>query len=209
MEMLRELVFISLIILSLLSLTRSFNFLSLEDTSFNEKKARDFWYYEVASYCNPSNIQAWSVSTVSQLFPNVKKINVITNSTGENQAYTAYEASNNLIILSVRGNSNIKNWLENLDALLINYDKCSGCQVHAGFYGAYMDLKSSVLPSIIDLHSKHPNAKIAVLGHSLGGAIATLALFLYVWLAKSGKYEFCQFHQQQFQNPVQSSFDSL
>ena len=171
MEILWKLAFISFLLLSLLT----FKFLSLEDTSFNEKKAIDFWYYEVASYCSPSNIQAWSVSTVSQLFPNVQEINVFTNSTGDNQAYTAYDASNDLIILSVRGSSNIKNWLENLDALLINYDKCSGCQVHAGFYGAYMDLKFSIIPSIIDLHSKHPNAKIAVLGHSLGGAIATLA----------------------------------
>lgn len=165
-----------LLLLSSFLLTPSFSmeFLSFS-ASYDPVKAKFLWYYECASYCSPSNIVTWNVSTVAQIFPHVQQITVFTNSTGENQAYTAYDADNDLVILAVRGSANIDNWFENLDAFMTVYDKCDGCEVHAGFLGAYLDLRDSIVPSLIDLYYNHPGAKIAVLGHSLGAAIATFA----------------------------------
>jgi len=153
--------------------TKALKFLS--DTQYDAEKAKDFWYYEVASYCTPNNIQIWNVSTVAQIFPNVQDISILTESSGDNQAYTAYDSDNELIVLAVRGSANIENWFENLDAFKTTYENCDGCEVHEGFYNAYLDLKDQILPSILNLQSKHSNAKIAVIGHSLGAAIATFA----------------------------------
>jgi len=163
------------LILSIILPSYAIEFLSLGQTPFGPDKAKDFWYYEVASYCSPSNIQIWNVSTVAQVFPNVQEISVFTNSTGENQAYAAYDSDNDLIVFAVRGSENLENWFENLDVFKTTYDKCDGCEVHHGFYNAYLDLKDQILPSILNLHSKHSTAKIAVIGHSLGAAIATFA----------------------------------
>ena len=163
-----------LLAISLFSPLNSLKFLG--ESEFNPIEAKNLWYYEVASYCSPSNIQIWNVSTVADIFPKVQEITVFTNSTGDNQAYTAFDPVNNIIILAVRGSANIENWFQNLDAFKTDYAACSGCEVHAGFNDAYLDLKDSMLPSLFDLKTKHPTGKVAVLGHSLGAAIVTLAL---------------------------------
>jgi len=150
------------------------NFLS-QNSQYDASKAKEFWYFAVAAYCSQSNIQSWKVSTVSDLYPNVQDITVFTNSSGDNLGYTAYEETNNLIILSIRGSANIENWFENLDAFKTTYDKCLGCYVHQGFYDAYNDLRESILTSVETLYNKHTDAQFAVIGHSLGAAIATFA----------------------------------
>ena len=157
--------------------TKALKFLPINKNSFDSQKAKDFWFYEVASYCTQNNILNWNVSTVAQKFPNVQQVNVFMNSSGENQAYTAYDESNDRILVAVRGSANIENWFENLDAFRTTYDKCDGCEVHAGFHDAYLDLKDSLIPSVVSLHDAHPHAEIAVIGHSLGAAIAT---FIFV-----------------------------
>lgn len=47
--------------------------------------------------------------------------------------------------------------------------------MHAGFFAAWTGRRASILSAIQDLRSKHPTYKIVITGHSLGGAVATLA----------------------------------
>ncbi|EPQ65856.1 Bgt-4702 [Blumeria graminis f. sp. tritici] len=53
--------------------------------------------------------------------------------------------------------------------------KCLNCTVHTGFWNSYQSIRSSILPQIQILCQKYPNYQLHFVGHSLGGAIATLA----------------------------------
>lgn len=91
------------------------------------------------------------------------------------QGFIGYSPSNNAIIASFRGSDNTKNWVDDFDFLQIPYLKCAGCLVHNGFYYGYMTISSSVKSQVQLLLSKYRGASVYVTGHSLGGALATVA----------------------------------
>ena len=120
-----------------------------------------------------ASINAWSCSECKSFkVENVKGFN---NAGGDLQGFTAFSVDLNGIVVSFRGSSNIQNWITNLNTGLTNYPKCSGCQVHQGFFAAWGLAKSIVLTNIQNLRAVHRDAPIYVTGHSLGGALATLA----------------------------------
>lgn len=51
---------------------------------------------------------------------------------------------------------------------------CSGCQVHTGFYEAFLESFPTVLAAFTSLKAENPGYRTVVTGHSLGGAIATI-----------------------------------
>lgn len=55
-----------------------------------------------------------------------------------------------------------------------------GTKVHQGFYNSYMEVQKELLETFMDQFTNHSDYKVAVTGHSLGGAQALLcALDLY------------------------------
>jgi hypothetical protein len=77
-------------------------------------------------------------------------------------------AKQNAIYVVYRGSTSISDWVNNLDAVLTDYPRCSGCQVHKGFYGAEQSVISYVTQSVQTLKAKYPNYEVIVTGHSLG-----------------------------------------
>lgn len=53
--------------------------------------------------------------------------------------------------------------------------ECDGCTVHAGFMTSWRHTRRHVLPHLEELIKKHPSYQLALVGHSLGGAVAALA----------------------------------
>lgn len=53
--------------------------------------------------------------------------------------------------------------------------KCINCTVHTGFYSSWLNTRQVILPYVTEALEKHPNYKLVLVGHSLGGAVATLA----------------------------------
>lgn len=49
--------------------------------------------------------------------------------------------------------------------------------MHSGFADIWGSFYLNVLASVTELHNKYPTQRIVVTGHSLGGALATLAGF--------------------------------
>ena len=137
--------------------------------SYDEPKAKEFWFYQVASLCSLDRLQAWKVAQVSELYPNITDIQVFYNNS--NLVYTAYNPTENLIWMAFRRTEEIENMIEDIDIIQIDYEGCNGCAIHQGFYDAYLNVRDGLINSFKMLKEKHPNAKTAILGHSLGAAM--------------------------------------
>ncbi|KAI8897182.1 Alpha/Beta hydrolase protein [Globomyces pollinis-pini] len=115
----------------------------------------------------------------------------INNKETEGAGFVGYNTNLNLIIVSVRGSANAKNWANNIQlwtstvddwgkvtpALLEenNRDFPSDAKVHAGFEKTYLSIRTDLQRAVQSLSVKYPTYKIVFTGHSLGGALATMA----------------------------------
>ena len=53
--------------------------------------------------------------------------------------------------------------------------KCTNCTVHTGFYTSWLNTRKVILPHVSEALAKYPTYQLVLVGHSLGGAVATLA----------------------------------
>lgn len=54
-------------------------------------------------------------------------------------------------------------------------DICADCTAHDGFWKSWVEARTGVLAAVKTAVNANPNYQLIVTGHSLGGAIATLA----------------------------------
>ncbi|KAI9878507.1 MAG: hypothetical protein M1830_000688 [Pleopsidium flavum] len=95
--------------------------------------------------------------------------------TADIAAYLAVDNTNNLLVLAIRGTSSGQNVAVDELVALIGSDLCTGCLVHEGFYGAWLELRTYLLPALNSAIATYPGHQIITTGHSLGGAIAIIA----------------------------------
>lgn len=84
------------------------------------------------------------------------------------------------IVVAFRGTKSVRNWVADLD---FSTDSCedlpvpddSDCKVHSGFNAAWNEIKDSLYSFVDTAKQTYPNYTVVVTGHSLGGAVATIA----------------------------------
>lgn len=148
--------------------------------AYNTHSGLDLAYFSKIAYDPISNIGAWNCGSCSRykmtdVNLSITQVKAFTNSSWDMQGYVGYSTSHNAVIVSFRGSSNIKNWISDFDAAQVGYSRCSGCNVHRGFFNSYNTVASFVKAQVSTLLAKYRNAPIYVTGHSLGGAIAIVA----------------------------------
>jgi hypothetical protein len=118
----------------------------------------------------------FSSCLLSSQHPSTETIpsSLLTDVTG----FVALDPSSNTIVISFRGSHSIRNFLTDLDFTAIPTDLCKPvgqtCTAHKGFWTSWTEARNTVLGAVKNTIAQNPNYRIAVTGHSLGGAIAAI-----------------------------------
>ena len=116
---------------------------------------------------------------------------VTLNSSGSEADIAAYlaitESPSKQIIFAARGTFSDANWRTNFDFFTVPSNVAEGATVHRGFNNAWNEIAVDVRQAIDDTVKMKPDYKLVITGHSLGGAIATVAA---ANLTAEGGYEF-------------------
>ncbi|KEY67829.1 hypothetical protein S7711_04967 [Stachybotrys chartarum IBT 7711] len=89
--------------------------------------------------------------------------------------YVAVDHARSEIIISIRGSNNLRNFLTDVVFIRQGCDLFSGCQVHAGFGTAWKEIESKATAAVAAAVAANPGYSVVATGHSLGGAVATIA----------------------------------
>ena len=151
--------------------------LSTSKNLYNESLSKNLWTLCSISYCSPEYIEkSHEIPDFSNI--SLTEIKIFGSIDDANLAFSGFNDNFNIIFVAFRGtNRNFKNWMQNLNVYQMSYGKCRNCKVHSGFNDAYQRVGSDrILEELKSLKKKYPSAKLAVTGHSLGAAMATIAL---------------------------------
>lgn len=89
--------------------------------------------------------------------------------------YVAVDNTRSLTILAFRGSKSVRNFVADADFPATATDICPSCTAHQGFWNSWVEARTGVLAALKTAAASHPNNRVIVTGHSLGGAIADLA----------------------------------
>eukprot|EP01094_Clydonella_sp_ATCC50884_P025480 TRINITY_DN6707_c0_g1_i1.p1 TRINITY_DN6707_c0_g1~~TRINITY_DN6707_c0_g1_i1.p1 ORF type:complete len:287 (-),score=89.98 TRINITY_DN6707_c0_g1_i1:346-1206(-) len=150
-------------------------------TMWSQELGLRYVYFSYAAYCPTSSIQNWSckwcsTNETSGFKPTFQAHSVTTDMRGFGGYYPTYDT----IIVSFRGSSSIRNWIEDLENIRSEpYKNSTTMRIGDGWWNAYLSIRKEVLNGVAALVAQHPTSPIAVTGHSLGAAVAaTCALDL-------------------------------
>ncbi|KAH6633249.1 Alpha/Beta hydrolase protein [Boeremia exigua] len=141
-----------------------------------------FSQYSAAAYClgnnnspntklacpqgNCARVEAANTNTLTE-FENSIKSDV----TG----FVATDTTNKLIVLSFRGSRSVRNWITNLSFPVASTSICTNCSSSIGFWQSWLEAQTNVVAAIKKAQAQYPTFKVVATGHSLGGALASLA----------------------------------
>ncbi|KAI9294161.1 alpha/beta-hydrolase, partial [Neoconidiobolus thromboides FSU 785] len=127
------------------------------------------------SYCPTETLKTWKCGHCQKL-STVEYQETIEDPNTQTRAIIAVDKTKKEIIISFRGSSNLRNWFQNVQTLPFNSEQAIiDATVHSGFKTCNDNLKKLYIPVIKKLVKKYPKFTVVVTGHSLGGAVATLA----------------------------------
>eukprot|EP00192_Tetraselmis_astigmatica_P025377 CAMPEP_0117674544 /NCGR_PEP_ID=MMETSP0804-20121206/15100_1 /TAXON_ID=1074897 /ORGANISM="Tetraselmis astigmatica, Strain CCMP880" /LENGTH=422 /DNA_ID=CAMNT_0005483431 /DNA_START=67 /DNA_END=1336 /DNA_ORIENTATION=+ len=137
------------------------------------------------AYCEPSLVVAGNCSRCKEV-PGLTPRAAIHDSSWNLQGYSGWLESSvtgeKEMVVGFRGTDahSIYNWAENLRAtktdFQLPYPDAEGARVHSGFFRSYNNsaLREAMLMSVLEMMDEHPGAPLHVVGHSLGGAMASI-----------------------------------
>ncbi|KAH6705351.1 lipase [Leptodontidium sp. MPI-SDFR-AT-0119] len=159
----------------------------IKESLFNNFKL--FANVTAAAYCPPNeNATAGSLITCPEgVCPQVEADGVtsIVGFGGSNdttttniKGFVALNPVRSQIIVSFAGSGNtIRNWLADFSFVQVAYTitGCRACTVHSGFAKGWAERRTVILNAVTAALAAHPDYKVVVTGHSIGGAVGTLA----------------------------------
>lgn len=131
------------------------------------------------------------------------------------QGYYAVDHNKGWVILTFRGTSSYRDWIQDFDIKQVPYlmisgsTKCKNCKIHRGFHKFLVSNCATIVSEVTKLKGKKPDYKLVIVGHSLGGALAHLTGLEFQVMGYSplvvtygepmvGNLEFAEFSDLQF-----------
>ncbi|KAK3378430.1 Alpha/Beta hydrolase protein [Podospora didyma] len=144
--------------------------------------------YAASAFCNTENTAGQIITCKADFCPLVTANNGTTSSTFagsiiDSRGLIAIDRTISSIIISFRGSRSIRNWITDFIFTQVPCDLVFGCLVHTGFLAAWNEISPQVLAGAKAAVKANPSYKVIVTGHSLGGAVGTLAT---AYLRKAG-----------------------
>ncbi|KAJ9060596.1 hypothetical protein DSO57_1029117 [Entomophthora muscae] len=162
----------------------------------NVEQAQLMKLYSASAYCRKSNLTEWSCGeNCAGLTTGTRLVKYLTNAREETAGFVALNEREKMIVVSYRGSSNLNNWINNAMVILVPFDlaEVKNCSiknrllVHRGFQIMARSLFTQTRSTVVSLLAQYKDYKVAITGHSAGGAIATLVT---VGLGASGAVKY-------------------
>jgi len=149
-------------------------------SSYSPERAALFAHFSNAAYCSSASLANWSCAPCLAADP-AFRAKVFGNASTATQCFVGMAPGNDIVVAfrgtdcgdpHAPGNTCWQNWVTNLNfPKSTAYPKCDGCEVHSGFYQAWLSVKEAVVAEVKRLHEHRPSARIFVTGHSMGGSV--------------------------------------
>ncbi|KAI1497587.1 lipase [Biscogniauxia marginata] len=136
--------------------------------------------YASAAYCNSEADVNSTVTCSADACPDVMAAGatIVATYSGvitDIQGFTAVDDTNKLIVTALKGSQSLRNWITDFVFIQVGCDLVDDCYVHAGFATAWSEIDERVLAGVAAAAKANPSYRIVFTGHSLGGAVSTLA----------------------------------
>ncbi|RFU77168.1 lipase [Trichoderma arundinaceum] len=152
------------------------------DTSFTATQTelnnfQFFSQYAGAAYCNSATPAGQAVTCSDNVCPDAAGtvVNSFTGSVTGIGGFVAVDSAHQKIVLSFRGSNNLRNFITDVVFAFSDSSLTDGAEVHDGFSDAWDEVASAATAALTQAHAANPSFEIVATGHSLGGAVATLA----------------------------------
>jgi hypothetical protein len=146
---------------------------------WNQQKAKIFQSLAWSSYCPFSKVKSWSCFWCTKSgAPKLSNVQTAYSSSWDNFAYAGIALKSKTIYVVFRGTTlrSYKQILE--DAVLLKktfWKDKPDVELHTGFANGYKSLRSQLVGIIKNLKKVCRTCSLVMSGHSLGGAMATIA----------------------------------
>lgn len=147
-------------------------------TSYDAERAKRGVYLARVSSCMEPDIPTWNCTLcVRKDTPTLESAQVFkhTSLIDTTFGYVGYDKSENSIVVAFRGTDSIQDWLTDVDFFLKPFMNYTEEKAHEGFVRAYKFVEVQLKASFKKYLDAHPTAKVEIVGHSLGGALTTIA----------------------------------
>ncbi|KAJ9070553.1 hypothetical protein DSO57_1006893 [Entomophthora muscae] len=133
--------------------------------------------FSAAAYCPDLTLKQW-ICTHCRALSGTELVAVVSHPSTDGKGYVALDRTLKSIVVAFRGSYNIRNWITNINIKLKELDVgdgTRGLKAHTGFSNHAAAMSRKMIPIIRPLLAKYKKYTLAVTGHSLGAAVATLA----------------------------------
>lgn len=141
-----------------------------------ESKLKEYARFSSIASCVPSGISRWNCGSLCDQLPGVSVLSYFDSVSTDGVGYVAQRGNELLIVF--RCSTTSLNWIYNLqvfqEQVPWNLDIDPYIRVHRGFFETYSSIQADVRKAVKANYKE--GLWVTFTGHSLGGALATLAL---------------------------------